>query len=522
MSTKPNFLIFIIDQIHPDCLGYANHPLIKTPNIDKLSQEGVNFSRTYTTQPLCMPARASLYTGLTPRGHKVRMNGIPLDTSIPTFTQSLTDSGYRTHCCGKIHLSPGADVKGYDMDLFDKFDFPENRNNWLNGTLTDLPYPYYGHESADYSGGCADGTYGPYLDWLKKEHPDKAHLFFDRITLEEPSPASKLFNRNSYKWALPADLHPATWVANKTIDYLNDSKNHKKPFCLISSIQEPHPPFAPPAEYCYKYKAEEIPAPRWRDRELDDMPPHFKAMYEEDIFTSGNSGESMKKTSPYRDECAIHYFGLIELVDDQIGRIMKALVENGLDDNTVVMFLADHGEALGDHGMWSKGPYHYDSVIRVPFIVRYPKKFKQGVVCHEVTSLLDFAPTILDIANVPQPEGFIPNIRETLNAPPAMPGTSLLPTLLGDCNLGDSSALVEMDEDYLGFKLRTLVTKNYRLTCYSGHEYGELFDLENDPDEYYNQWSNPDYDNIKCALKMKLLDKIMQTDISTPRQICRA
>jgi arylsulfatase A-like enzyme len=102
---RPNFLIILTDQFHPGCLGYAGHPVVRTPNIDRLAGSGVRFDRAYTPQPLCMPARASLFTGRTPRGHGVRMNGIPLDPAIPTFTQALLDSGYRTHSCGKIHLT---------------------------------------------------------------------------------------------------------------------------------------------------------------------------------------------------------------------------------------------------------------------------------------------------------------------------------------------------------------------------------------------------------------------------------
>ena len=105
VGKRPNFLIFITDQFHPDCLGYAGHPVVKTPNIDRLAASGMIFARAYSNQPLCMPARATLFTGLTPRGHGVRMNGIPLYPTIPTFTEALRLDGYHTHCCGKIHLN---------------------------------------------------------------------------------------------------------------------------------------------------------------------------------------------------------------------------------------------------------------------------------------------------------------------------------------------------------------------------------------------------------------------------------
>jgi arylsulfatase A-like enzyme len=506
---KPNFLFILTDQFHPGCLGYAGHPVVRTPNIDAIAGAGVTFTRAYSNAPLSMPARATLFTGLTPRGHRVRMNGIPLDESIPTFTEALRQGGYHTHCCGKIHLQPGNGA-GW-----------EDRSRWLSGEITDLPSPYYGLESVDFFGGCAHGTYGHYLHWLEAEHPEAVELLTNRVALEQPSPAAELYNRNSYKWALPANLHPAAWTADRTIDFLK-SAGSDRPFCLMCSIQEPHPPFAPPAPYCHSYDPADVPPPVGREGELDDLPPHFRAMIETDVVTSGNPGEPMELTAPYRSECAAHYYGLIEMVDDHVGRVMAALQETGLERDTVVIFLADHGEALGDHGLWGKGPYHFDSVIRIPLLVSWPGRTTPGTVHDGPVSLLDIAPTILDIAGIPVPEGPTSEPPEAPPAPPAWPGRSLLPVLTGEDTNTDTDALVEMDEDYLGFKMRTLVTRRYRLTVYSGQDYGELFDLQEDPDECHNLWSDPGARETREELRARLLDRIMQTDISTPRQVSRA
>lgn len=172
--------------------------------------------------------------------------------------------------------------------------------------------------------------------------------------------------------------------------------------------------------------------------------------------------------------------------------------------------------------MWGKGPYHFDSVIRVPFLVSWPAKVKPGSVHDGVTSLLDLAPTILDLADVPIPEGAIPAQPEALDAPSAWPGRSLRDVLVGQDTDIDTSALVEMDEDYLGFKMRTLVTTRYRLTVYSGQVYGELFDLQEDSSEVHNLWDDPAHQSLKEELKLQLLNKIMETDISLPRQLSRA
>ncbi len=526
---RPNFLLIIADQLNPSCLGYAGHPLVKTPNIDRLAEESLVFSRMYSSQPLCMPARASMFTGMNPRGHRVRMNGIDLDPAVPTFTQALADAGYRTHCAGKIHLCSSGNPPGLEIDGLKPEDFPENRMLWLNGSIKQLPSPFYGLQSVDYCNGHGAGSYGHYIHWLTENYPEQAGLFFEQVKLEDPSPAADFFNRNSYKWTLPEELHPMSWITERTIDFLNQTareyekkRDQAQPFMLMYSIQEPHPPFAPPTPYCYQYRPEEIPDVPFTPDEFDNLPPHFRDMYTTSITTSGHKNQPMSATDPYRKECTAHYLGLISMIDDKVGRVLNTLKKTGLDNSTVIMFISDHGQALGDHGMWGKGPYHFDSVIRVPFLISWPKKFVTGRVYEEPVEMVDFAPTILDIAGVPIPEGNIPKVAEAPQAPPAWPGKSLLPLLEGKEFKSDNQTLVEMDEDYLGFKMRTLVTKRYRLTAYSGQSYGELFDLQDDPGELNNLWDNPEYQVLRDELRLALLDKIMRTDISLPRQMSRA
>ncbi|MBI3969784.1 MAG: sulfatase-like hydrolase/transferase [Chloroflexi bacterium] len=516
----PNIVLIVVDQQHPGCLGYAGHPVVRTPHLDALAHSGVTFSRAYVANPLCMPSRASVFTGLMPRGHRTRMNGIGLDPVVPTFTEALRRAGYRTHAAGKLHFGTSGTPHGVPLDEVDPQRFPEARALWHSGRVRDVPLPFYGFASVDYIGGHGHGSWGHHAQWLDREHPAQAHLFRDAVPLEPPTPARGLYNRQSYKWALPEELHPMRWIADRAVDFLDGAgQRRQEPFFLFVSFQDPHPPFAPPAPWCFMHEPNDVPPPLRREGEFDVLPPHFRLQYETALETQGNKGQPMKETEPYRAECAAHYYGLIEMVDQQVGRVLEALRRNGLEEDTVVVFTADHGEALGDHGMWGKGPYHYDSVIRVPLLARWPGRFRRGAAHTGVVSLIDLAPTLLDLAGVPVPA--VPAL-EAPHAPPAWPGRSLRPILETGESDTTSSALVEEDEDYLGFRMRTLVTERYRLTAYSRQPYGELFDLEEDPHEYRNLWHDRGHLALRQELQVALLDKIMKTDLALPRQTSRS
>jgi arylsulfatase len=434
--------------------------------------------------------------------------------------EALRQAGYQTHYCGKPHLRTSLTPKGLPLDQVEIHEFPEARDLWNSGRINSLPTPYYGFEEVRFVNGHAHGSWGEYVNWLNHEHPSQAHLCHDRVTLEPPSPAADLYTA-SFKWALPFELHPMTWTCDRTIEYLNLYGTQKrtaelregdaKPFLLWCSIADPHVPLAPTAPYCYRYDPDEIPPANRREGEFDDLPPHIGR-----IHAHPKRGINI---DPHRGECTAHYYGLIEMIDDSIGRVLHALRENELEQDTVVIVAADHGEALGDHGMWGKGPYHFDSVIRVPLVVRWPGRIRESAIHTGVVSLLDFAPTILDLAGVPIPEGHRPPHPVGATEFPPWPGRSLVPLLIGAEERTAGSALVEDDQDDLEVRLRTLVTHRYRLTTYAGQDYGELFDLQEDPHELYNLWHDPSQKKRRDELQLTLLDKIITTDHVLPRRM---
>jgi arylsulfatase len=212
-------------------------------------------------------------------------------------------------------------------------------------------------------------------------------------------------------------------------------------------------------------------------------------------------------------------YGMISNIDVSVGRVLDALEELGLRENTLIVYLSDHGDLMGDHWLQQKGPFHFDGLIRVPFIWSWPDHILPGRVNSNIVSMLDFAPTILDLCGVPIPEGpkpvepFLP-----LEHPP-WPGPSLRPILEGSEEPVRDSALLDQDDDHLGIRLRTLVTERYRLSWYAGQPFGELFDLQEDPSELHNLWEDPGYYSVRHELTARLLDQVIMSDSRLPRQL---
>jgi arylsulfatase A-like enzyme len=214
---------------------------------------------------------------------------------------------------------------------------------------------------------------------------------------------------------------------------------------------------------------------------------------------------------------------MVSLIDHHVGRVMDALDELDISDNTVVVFLSDHGDMMGDHGLLNKGPFHFEGLLRVPMIWRWPGRFRPAA-SPALVSLLDVPPTILELAGVAIPEGF--TSPEAPQQPPAWPGRSLAGLLAGQADAVQDSVVIENDEDYLGLRLRTLVTQTHKITTYTGHRgpepYGELFDLADDPHELHNLWDSPAHAALRRQLIEQLHHRLTETDIALPRRLGHA
>jgi arylsulfatase A-like enzyme len=520
---RPNILVIMTDQHRGDALGCAwprwrsgSSPL-RTPAIDSIAADGIRFSRCSVNNPLCMPSRSTLLTGLTPRAHGVRTNGIDLDPRIPTIGGALADAGYATYSSGKIHMRAYDLPKGINPGRLAPKDYPESQWMWSHGKISRLPSPYYGFQRTDFTGGHTSWMWGEYVQWLNRQDP-KA---FSLLQWERGIPP-KNGAEQTWRMPLPPELHYNTWIADRAISYLDGAAKTPKPFLAFASFPDPHHAFAVPDPWYSMYDRDSIPLPVRRKGELDSLAPFFKKTWKKGIATSGRHGPTKYRDDQIREIIAVTY-GMVSFVDSQAGRILAALDRLGLRDNTVVVFTADHGDMLGDHWLINKGPYHFNGLLNVPSIWSIPGG-PRGAVSDELVSHLDFAPTILDLAGVPQMEYGPP--RGTRIVTPAqmraLPGRSLARKGSAPARNIPEAVLVENDEDYIGLRLRTVITKNHQLTVYIGESgempFGELFDLRNDPGQLHNRWSDPAFRRVKAGLKEQLLAELVRTDNRLPRR----
>lgn len=502
---RPNILCFVTDQQRYDYLGCTGNAVISTPNIDKIASRGVIFDRAYVINPLCMPARSTLFTGLTPRGHRVRTNGIPLEAGIPTLPDALRKAGYQTYAAGKLHLECHAEPRR-----------PGSRLEWGNNGRKKLPQPYYGFENVDFVGGHGSSVFGEYVNWLEEKEKGMSKAYLPENALERKQ------DKRCYCLGIPEEYHYNRWISDRTIDFLETARDKENPFFIWCSFPDPHHPYCAPEPWCSMYNPDDIEVEKVDESEFDNLPPFYRKLYEEKgIRISGIISPTKTPEGALKEIIAMTY-GMISFIDHEIGRVLKKLEDSGLDKNTVIVFLADHGDMMGDHGMIRKGPFHFGGLLKIPFIWSWPGHFKETLHIGGLASQIDFVPTILDICGLSgiydySGDGFM-NTRLDRE----LPGKSLVPLLTGEKCEVNKDVIVEQDEDYLGLRLRTLITGDYRLTIYPGQEYGELFDLKNDPKEKRNLWDNKEYAQLKYELKSRLLERYILTEPVIPYKYSHA
>lgn len=480
-----NVLFFITDQHRADHMSCAANPILKTPNLDNLASEGVRFTSAYVANPICMPNRASIFTGLYPNMHGVRTAGMNLPESTPTFTEILRQNGYHTAEIGKIHLNWST------RRLNKSATSNESAYFWITkDNRPPLPLPYYGFDEVDLIVGHGDICGGHYMEWLEEKAPEYIPIIREK--------AKTFFGKPTYRTEIPEELYSTTYVTERAVEFFDrytKGNYDNKPFFLNISFPDPHHPVCPPGKYFDMYKPEDMVLPE-SFNEIENLKKH------EFLKTGMNNpflrGMILRITTEKeaRDFIAATY-GSIAMIDDSIGKILTALDKSGLSDNTMVIYNSDHGDLMGDHGMILKGPCPYKGILNVPLIWKVPG-ITQPAITDSLASSIDISKTILNLLSIPEKE-----------QPPDIQGVDLTPILKDPSKKVRNHCLVEHDEEIEMFKikirLRHLITDNYKLTVYNGLKgYGDLFDLQNDSQELNNLWFDDTYKELRHEL-MELL-----------------
>lgn len=497
-ASRPNVLVICVDEMRADHMGCAGHPVVRTPHLDRLAASGTLFSRACCNNPICMPARAAMFTGLLPRDSGLRVNGQCLHPGVPVLPEILAAAGYRTHAAGKLHLTPWV-PRAPDAEAAA---WPECMEFWNRGVLREFPTPYLGFQTVDFVGGHVSYAYGPYIRWLEARGGDRRQLGAEEA-LARVGP-------DTWKMALPEELHYNRYIADSTIRVIEESAAPgAAPFFAWCSFPDPHAPCAAPEPYCHLYEPADMPPPAAREGELEDLPPVYRRVLEGALKPNGvdNAGVTAGRVAQIRAMTA----AMVTHLDAEVGRVLDALDRCGRRGDTLVVFVSDHGDMLGDHGLLWKSFYTFQGCIRIPLIVAAPG-MPGGQRRDECVSQVDLLPTVLDWCGVEEPgarwaEAPTPFERGSARPLRLRPGASLLPLARGEAGDPGRAVVIENDDPTTGFRVRTLVAGRYRLSVYPGTPDGELFDLAADPDELHNLWYRDDRQRLRAELTERLLNE---------------
>lgn len=482
MNDRPNVLLILADELRADVLGCYGSPVPATPALDGLAAQGARFADCVITQPTCTPSRASILTGAYPSALRSRMVGCFTPDDPRFLGHQFGANDYRTLSIGKIHLAPqAAEPELVRMALGGEPDgrAPEGSS-------------YFGFQQVDLVNGHGDHCFGAgYERYAQTKGVDlyAAQRLFKLTKIPMTTP---------YPFRLPVELHSSTYIADRAVEFLRN-EGSERPFFAHVSFNDPHHPFTVPEPWASKYTHAALPEPI--PHAATEMPAWYDTIYRRE-YPSLDPPVGRVTGTPPVDYAATDadtwrairatYHGMTACLDHHLGRILAALDETGLAERTIIMFVADHGDYMGDHGFLGKG-LPFDGALRVPLIVRGPG-VTAGTVIKDPASTLDIAPTLLELAGLAEPEGVQGLSAASALAAGAYPRTA---------------ALTENDDDMYPIRTRTLTTREWRLTRWATSGEGLLFDRIEDPRELHNRYHDPGLTAVRRHLEQQLFDEVL-------------
>ena len=444
MTNRPNILLIMSDQHRYDCVGRANDYPVETPNIDKLASQGMWFEHAYTPIPLCCPTRQAFLAGKRPEALGCHWNYDqnikipPLDPGEYSWPRDLKQAGYRSAYIGKWHVNPehGPTEYGYDEHIGERL-------------------------------------YGAYRNKL---FPD---VKYKDPFMGEPDP-------------IPLEHSRTHWQSDRAIELIERYTEAGSPWHIRLEFTEPHLPCRPAGRFATMYDPDRIP--KWRS--FDDDFEGKPYVQKQQLYNWGIEDYTWEDWAPI----VARYYGIISQLDDAIGRVLDKLDQLGIADNTIVIYISDHGDMCGGHRMMDKHYIMYDDVVRVPLVIRWPGIVEPGSVCSEfVYNSLDLPPTILDLLG--------------LDPTKIVHGRSFLQLLKGQ-QVSDWRNCVVSTYNGQQFGLytqRMLRTREWKYV-WNTTDVDELYDLRNDPDELVNRIHDPLCADVVAELRRRLFYELKAID----------
>lgn len=448
---QPHIILIMTDQQRGDAMGCMGNKTVISPHMDALASEGTLFMNGYSSCPSSTPARAGLLTGLSPWHHGLLGYGEVSPEYKYEMPQMLKDAGYYTFGIGKMHWHPQRVKHGFEGTLLDE-----------SGRIEDENFT------------------SDYRQWLQIQAPGK-----------NPDETGIGWNDHSAGiYRLPETLHPTYWTGEMACNLIRNYDNGDKPLFLKVSFARPHSPYDPPLRYLNLYKNSDIPAPAvgdWCEKYSEEKDPNKVAS----DAPYGNFGKE------YTNNSKRHYYANITFIDEQIGRVIQTLKEKGMYDNSLIIFISDHGDMMGDHHHWRK-TYPYEGSVHVPYIVKWPAadQVAPGKVDAPV-ELRDILPTFLDAAGAPVPTDMDGRPLQLLAKGTETNWRKYIDLEHATCYSDDNywCALTDGKIKYV-WRFRT------------GGE--ELFDLTQDPQELHNAVNDKKYKKQLSELRQEMIHHLSE------------
>ncbi len=474
MPDRPNVIIIFTDEQKARSLPMYGNPVVEAPNLTQFAQEGAQFAQAFNTCPWCVPARVSLMTGRYPHASGSRINEHLMQPGERHMPEVFAEAGYSVGLVGKNHC--------FRDDQLAEFD----------------------HLWEASHAGPIDASYDPEVQAAKQ-------------WLREHGPGPKCWGTATNPY--PHEALGTAQTISHGIDFLDQFE--AEPFFLWLSIPDPHTPLQAAEPWASMYDPDEVPLPPLVDGEMETRPTcqqiDFRAL----------CGDTV--TEPIMREAIAMYYGMVSAIDHEVGRFLDELEDRGLAEETIVVYMSDHGDYVGEHRMIRKSKALYDCLTQIPLIVRWPGVLEGGQQHSELLSIVDVMPTLLELCELDAPDGvqgrsFAPLMREGAYQPRDAvlfeAGTTDEPVALEDADTFPEGPLTPdfSPRNKLGGRglIRGIRTDTHKLVRYPGGNEGELYDLQSDPWELENLWGRPEYDVLEAELTARLLDLHIETTDPLP------